>query len=106
MVTRIRLASLELAPRVPTVQEEEGYKVCGNCIGIDHGHGVVSIFMHLNTVDAAVGQRFTKGDVIGTVGSTGRSTGAHLHWGLMVHGESVDPTSWLGCMENYTKMKG
>jgi murein DD-endopeptidase MepM/ murein hydrolase activator NlpD len=75
-------------------QEVAGFRVHGNVVGVDHGQGVVSIFMHLKTIKVKEGDFVQPGDMIGTVGSTGASTGPHLHWGLYVQGQSIDPASW------------
>lgn len=74
--------------------ESQGFEIHGNTVGIDHGQGVLSIFMHLNRVDVKEGDMVEAGQVIGGVGATGASTGPHLHWGLYVHGKSVDPVPW------------
>jgi murein DD-endopeptidase MepM/ murein hydrolase activator NlpD len=72
----------------------EGFRVHGNTVGIDHGQGVTSIMLHLSRIDVREGQMVKAGQRIGAVGSTGASTGPHLHWGLYVHGVSVDPVPW------------
>ncbi|MFB2770078.1 M23 family metallopeptidase [Pelatocladus sp. BLCC-F211] len=72
----------------------QGFRVHGNVVGIDHGQGVTSIFMHLSRINVKEGDIVKPGQVIGAVGSTGASTGPHLHWGLYVNGQSVDPTPW------------
>ncbi len=54
----------------------------GGTIFLDHGQGLVSIFMHLSAVHVESGQRVEQGELIGEIGTTGRSTGPHLHWGL------------------------
>lgn len=54
----------------------------GGTVFVDHGQGLVSVFMHMSAVDVKDGQHVNKGDVLGKVGSTGRSTGPHLHWSL------------------------
>jgi murein DD-endopeptidase MepM/ murein hydrolase activator NlpD len=64
-------------------------------VGVDHGHGVVSLMMHLHAVTVREGEVVRAGDKLGEVGSTGRSTGPHLHWGLYVGGQAVDPASWM-----------
>lgn len=71
-----------------------GFRVHGNTVGIDHGQGVSSILLHLNSIKVKEGDFVTAGQVVGTVGSTGASTGPHLHWGLYVNGKSVDPVPW------------
>ena len=75
-------------------RESEGFKIHGNCIGIDHGQGVLSIFLHLSRINVKEGDVVTAGQTIGALGSTGAATGPHLHWGLYVQGLAVDPTPW------------
>jgi murein DD-endopeptidase MepM/ murein hydrolase activator NlpD len=72
----------------------EGFRVHGNTVGIDHGQGVTSIMLHLSRIDVKEGDVVQAGQRIGAIGSTGASTGPHLHWGLYVHGISVDPVPW------------
>jgi murein DD-endopeptidase MepM/ murein hydrolase activator NlpD len=72
----------------------DGFELHGNTIGIDHGQGVLSIMIHLSRIDVNEGDFVQAGQVIGAVGSTGASTGPHLHWGLYVHGIAVDPVPW------------
>ncbi|NEO86786.1 MAG: M23 family metallopeptidase [Spirulina sp. SIO3F2] len=75
-------------------RESNGFRVHGNTVGIDHGQGVLSIMLHLHTINVQEGQFVQAGQRIGTVGSTGASTGPHLHWGLYVHGVAIDPVPW------------
>jgi murein DD-endopeptidase MepM/ murein hydrolase activator NlpD len=75
-------------------RESQGFKIHGNTVGIDHGQGVASILIHLSRIDVKEGDFVQAGQVIGTLGSTGASTGPHLHWGLYVNGQSVDPVPW------------
>ena len=63
----------------------------GNSVILDHGQGIYTMFFHLSTVEVRRGQAVQKGDVIARVGSTGRSTGPHLHWGVRMQGAKVDP---------------
>jgi len=65
----------------------------GNTIIIDHGQGLYSIYMHLSKFNSDLNDRVSRGDVIGYVGSTGRSTGPHLHFGVKVNTISVNPFS-------------
>jgi murein DD-endopeptidase MepM/ murein hydrolase activator NlpD len=74
--------------------EKKGFRVHGNVVGLDHGQGVVSIFMHLSKIAVEEGEMLEPGDRIGSIGSTGASTGPHLHWGLYVNAVSVDPVQW------------
>jgi murein DD-endopeptidase MepM/ murein hydrolase activator NlpD len=72
----------------------QGFELHGNTVGIDHGQGVLSIFIHLSRIDVKAGDRVKPGQVIGAIGSTGAATGPHLHWGLYVNGLCVDPVPW------------
>ena len=72
----------------------EGFRLHGNIVGIDHGQGVTSVFMHLSRINVQEGDFVRPGQLIGAIGSTGASTGPHLHWGLYVNGVSVDPVPW------------
>ena len=74
--------------------ESEGFEIHGNTIGVDHGQGVVSIMIHLSQIYVEEGDMVQAGQAIGAVGTTGSSTGPHLHWGLYVNGRSVDPVPW------------
>ncbi len=73
----------------------QGFRVHGNVIGVDHGQGVASIFMHLSKILVKEGDVVKPGQLIGKIGSTGASTGPHLHWGLYVNGKSISPMPWL-----------
>jgi murein DD-endopeptidase MepM/ murein hydrolase activator NlpD len=72
----------------------QGFKVHGNIVGLDHGEGVTTAYLHLSRINVKEGDTVKAGQVIGAVGGTGAVTGPHLHWGLYVHGLSVDPTPW------------
>lgn len=67
----------------------------GNCVIVDHGLGVLTTYMHLSAIDARQGQMLRRGDILGKVGSTGRSTGPHLHLSLNVLGTGVNPQTVL-----------
>jgi len=75
-------------------REDDGFHVHGNIVGIDHGQGVLSLFMHLQDINVTEGAMVKAGEPIGTIGSTGASTGPHLHWGLYVNEIAVDPVPW------------
>lgn len=67
----------------------------GLSVKIDHGNGVVSFYAHLSVSKVEIGQLVVAGDVIALSGNTGLSTGPHLHFGIYVNGESVDPLRHL-----------
>ncbi|MGH2610827.1 MAG: M23 family metallopeptidase, partial [Tepidiformaceae bacterium] len=71
------------------------YLVRGNLVVVDHGLGVFSLYGHMNQRAVEVGDVVAKGEVLGYVGSTGLSTGAHLHWEVSVFGILVDGLRWL-----------
>jgi murein DD-endopeptidase MepM/ murein hydrolase activator NlpD len=71
------------------------WNIHGNTVAIDHGQGVGSIYLHMSKFAVAEGATVRKGDVIGYVGSTGRSNGPHLHWSLYVNGVAVNPGQWV-----------
>ena len=77
-----------------TLAEEDLYYTGGTII-FDHGHGVSTLYMHLKDVSVNKGQKIKQGDIIGTVGKTGRSTGAHLDIRLNWFGVKLDPASVL-----------
>ncbi len=64
----------------------------GGLVFIDHGHGVIGVLMHLDRIDVKVGQRIKQGDIVGTVGATGRATGPHLDWRMYWRKARVDPS--------------
>ncbi len=67
----------------------------GNMVELDHGTGYTTRFGHLSQMDVEVGDRVMKGQIIGEVGSTGRSTGPHLHYEVRFNGTPVDPIDYL-----------
>ena len=79
---------------VVTMAEDDLYYTGGTII-MDHGHGISTIYSHLETVIVSIGDKINKGDIIGTVGSTGRSTGPHLDFRLNWFQTRLDPMSIL-----------
>jgi murein DD-endopeptidase MepM/ murein hydrolase activator NlpD len=67
----------------------------GKTVILDHGWGLYSMYFHLSGAEVAAGDSLRTGDILGRVGSTGRSTGPHLHWGMIIRGSRVDPLSSL-----------
>jgi murein DD-endopeptidase MepM/ murein hydrolase activator NlpD len=75
----------------------------GGTVLLDHGHGLTSVYSHLATVTVKVGQPIKRGQVLGTVGSTGRSTGAHLDWRINWFKQRLDPALLVGPMPKAAK---
>jgi len=71
------------------------FKLNGGTVIVDHGQGMVSAYLHMSKIDVKEGQKIGLKDIIGKVGSTGHSTGPHLHFGLYVNGKNVNPMQWL-----------
>jgi murein DD-endopeptidase MepM/ murein hydrolase activator NlpD len=67
----------------------------GNTVEIDHGLGVTTRFGHMKKVEVKTGQEVQFRDVIGVIGSTGRSTGRHLHYEVRLDGDAYDPAKFL-----------
>lgn len=70
----------------------EGY---GNRVMVDHGNGYVTLYAHMSSVAVVAGQRVNRGDVLGQMGSTGRSTGTHLHFEIRTAGGLLNPLNFL-----------
>lgn len=85
------------APGIIRLAEPDMYFE-GGLIFLDHGHGLISVMMHLSRVDVVVGQKVEQGDIIGAVGATGRVTGAHLDWRMKWQKANVDPANLVGPM--------
>ena len=80
------------AGRVSRVGQMAGY---GNVVMVDHGNGIETRYGHLSSIIATPGTRVKRGQLIGLMGSTGRSTGSHLHYEVRLDGRAVNPTPFL-----------
>lgn len=67
----------------------------GNCVMIDHGNGYVTLYGHMSSIAVSQGQTVSQGDTIGYVGSTGNSTGPHLHFEVLKNGTRIDPEQFF-----------
>jgi hypothetical protein len=72
------------------------FPIKGGLVILDHGFGVTSLYFHQSQIAVAVGDVVARGDVVGFVGSTGLSTGPHLHWEMRVDGVPSNPMAWVG----------
>jgi lysostaphin len=89
-------AGTPIHPITPgAVKIVQKWNLRGGTVAIDHGQGVQSIYLHMSAFQAKVGQHVGVNDVIGYIGSTGRSTGPHVHWTMYVNGVPVNPGQWM-----------
>jgi murein DD-endopeptidase MepM/ murein hydrolase activator NlpD len=83
------------APACARVISTGNYFYNGKTVFLDHGQGLISAYFHMNEVKVRAGQKLERGDLLGTVGATGRATGPHLHWSIYLNGAQVDPTLFI-----------
>ena len=67
----------------------------GNCVMIDHGNGIVTVYAHMSSIGVSYGQYVTAGQYVGAVGSTGVSTGPHCHFEIRINGAQTDPAAYF-----------
>jgi len=78
-----------------TVLAADDYFFNGKTVFIDHGNGLVTMYCHLDKFKVEADQKVSKGQLIGLSGMTGRATGPHLHWSVMLNGVMVDPELFI-----------
>lgn len=81
---------------IDATKRYQGNSAWGKVVVVDHGHGLVTRYAHLDSYLVRKGESVDAGDVIGAVGSTGRSTGPHLHFEVLQDGETIDPAPVMG----------
>jgi murein DD-endopeptidase MepM/ murein hydrolase activator NlpD len=86
---------LVVAPAAGTVTKAGWQGGYGNMVEVDHGNGLITRYGHMSKLNVAVGDTITRGQLIGFVGSTGRSTGPHLHYELRLNEHPINPRRFL-----------
>jgi len=83
------------APAAGTVLAIDEYFFNGKTVFLDHGNGLLSMYCHLDRIDVKPGEALRKGQALGRIGATGRASGSHLHWSVVLNGAMVDPELFL-----------
>lgn len=77
----------------------DDYFFNGKTIFVDHGNGLITMYCHLNQFDVQIGDTVRKGQLLGLSGQTGRATGPHLHWSVVLNGAMVDPALFISAKQ-------
>ena len=85
------------------VGQRSGY---GNCVEIDHGNGLITRYAHMSGFRTTIGKAVQPGEVIGLIGSTGRSTGPHLHFEVRINDRPVNPRPFLEAVPHVLEKTG
>lgn len=83
------------APADAVVIDTGNYYYNGNTVFLDHGQGLITGYFHMTEIKVKAGQKVRQGDILGTVGETGRVTGPHLHWNVYLNRTKVDPALFI-----------
>lgn len=83
------------APAAGMIINTGNYFFNGNTVFVDHGQGLITGYFHMSDIKVNAGQRVARGDLLGSIGSTGRVTGPHLHWNVYLNRTKVDPALFI-----------
>ncbi len=84
-----------IAPNAGTVIKTGHYYFNGKTVFLDHGQGLLSAYLHMNEIKVKEGETVQQGQILGTIGTSGRVTGAHLHWMIFLNNTPVDPALFV-----------
>jgi len=83
-----------------TILAVKDFVLTGNTVYINHGQGLITVYAHMNKTDVKPGEAVKQGQLLGEIGATGRVTGAHLHWEVILNGAKVNPTLFLSTVND------
>ncbi|MBI4690277.1 MAG: M23 family metallopeptidase [Nitrospirae bacterium] len=92
---RAKEADPIIAPNNGKIALTDDQFLGGKTVVLDHGYGIYSVFFHLSKIAVIADQIVRRGDLIGFAGATGRATGPHLHWGVRIQGQRINPLSLI-----------